>query len=43
MKWYSHTFIFINQTLKSENMNNNGYAEFSKKGIPEKIIEIASA
>jgi hypothetical protein len=43
MRWFTHTFIFLNQTLKSENMSNNGYSEFSKKGIPEKIIEIASS
>ncbi len=43
MRWFSYTFsILDNNTAKGEMMTNNGYDEFAKKGIPEKIIEIAS-
>ena len=42
-RWFSYKFRIIdNYTVKSEMMSNNGFKEFSKKGIPEKIIEIAS-
>lgn len=40
---YQHTFKRISPTiLHSSEMTNNGNPQFSKKGIPEKIIEIAA-
>lgn len=43
MRWYSYTLTIIDEDFaKNEMMTNNGYTEFSKKGIPEKMIEIAS-
>jgi hypothetical protein len=44
MRWFSFTFRILNDNIaKGEMMTNNGFIEFSKKGIPEKIIQIASA
>lgn len=43
MRWFSYRLIIIdNQTAKGEMMSNNSCIEFSKKGIPEKIIEKAA-
>jgi hypothetical protein len=43
MRCFSYTFKIIDSsTAKGEMMTNNGCIEFSQKGIPEKIIEIAS-
>ena len=43
-RWFSYTFKIIgNDVAKSETMTNNDCIEFAKKGIPEKIIEIASS
>lgn len=42
-RWFLYSFRLIdNHTAKGEMVTNNGYVEFAKKGIPEKIIEIAS-
>jgi hypothetical protein len=42
-RWFSYTFRMIgHEVAKGEMMTYNGYLEFSKKGIPERIIEIAS-
>jgi len=44
MKWFSYRVKVINENLvKSELLSINNNTEFSKKGIPEKIIEIASS
>lgn len=44
MRWFSYTFKIIDGDIaKGEMMTNNGYKEFAKKGIPEKVIEIASS
>jgi hypothetical protein len=44
MRWFSYTFRIVDDhTAKGEMMTNHGYEEFAKKGIPEKIIEIAAA
>lgn len=44
MRWFSYRVKIINNTLvKSEHLSINGNTEFSKKGIPEKIIQIASS
>jgi len=43
MRWFTYKVQLVNNTLaKSENMTCNGNGEFLKKGIPEKIIPIAS-
>lgn len=43
LRWFSYKLKIIdNNIAKSEMMNNNSNFEFSKKGIPEKIIEIAA-
>ena len=43
MRWFSYTFRILNDNIaKGETMTNNGCQEFAKKGIPEKIIQIAS-
>ena len=43
LRWFSYNFQIIdNNIAKGEMMTNNGNNEFSQKGIPEKIIEIAS-
>lgn len=43
MKWFTYTFILLdNNTAQGIMMTNNGYEEFAKKGIPERIIEIAA-
>ncbi len=42
-EFFEYTFKFIDErTLKGEFVGHNGYPEFTKKGLPEKIIEIAS-
>lgn len=42
-RYFLYTFKIVdNYTAKGEMMTNNGLIEFSQKGIPEKIIEIAS-
>jgi hypothetical protein len=42
-RWFLYTFKILDEyTAKGETMTNHGYSEFSKKGIPEKIIEIAA-
>lgn len=42
-RWFTYSFQIVdNNTAKGEMMSNNGYVEFAKKGIPERIIEIAS-
>ena len=44
MRWFSYKVKIINQSLvKNENWSHNNNLEFSKKGIPEKIIQIASS
>ncbi|PIY12264.1 MAG: hypothetical protein COZ18_02455 [Flexibacter sp. CG_4_10_14_3_um_filter_32_15] len=44
MRWFSYRVKIINEDLiKSEHLSINYNTEFSKKGIPEKIIEIASS
>jgi hypothetical protein len=44
MSWFSYRVKIINEnTVKSEHLSINGNNEFSKKGIPERIIEIASS
>ena len=43
MRWFSYRLKIINNTLaKSEHFSNFENSEFAKKGIPEKIIQIAS-
>lgn len=43
MKWFSYRVRILNNKLaKSEHLSTNCNLEFSKKGIPEKIIQIAS-
>jgi len=43
LKWFSYRLKIIDDTFaKSELLDNNGNEEFKRKGIPEKIIEIAS-
>ncbi len=43
LRWFSYRFQIIdNDIAKGEMMDINSNVEFSKKGIPEKIIEIAS-
>lgn len=43
LKFYSHTFkVLRDGTYQSDAMNNNGHSAFEKKGIPEKILEVAS-
>ncbi len=43
LRWFSYTFKIIdNNIAKGEMMTKNGCEEFGGKGIPEKIIEIAS-
>jgi hypothetical protein len=44
IRWFSYRVKIINSTLaKSEQFSNFGNSEFAKKGIPEKIIQIASS
>jgi hypothetical protein len=44
IRWFSYRVKIINENLvKSEHLSINNHTEFSKKGIPEKIIEIASS
>lgn len=44
MRWFSYRVKIINEkTVKSEHLSINGNNEFAKKGIPERIIEIASS
>jgi len=44
MRWFSYKVKVIHQGLvKNENWSHNNNLEFSKKGIPEKIIQIASS
>lgn len=44
MRWFSYTFSIVDEkTAKGEMMTTNRNIEFAKKGIPEKIIEIASS
>lgn len=44
MRWFSYRVRIINDTLiKSEHLSINENSEFAKKGIPEKIIQIASS
>ncbi len=43
LEWFQYTVKIINSHLaKSETFTHNYKMEFSKKGIPEKIVEIAS-
>ncbi len=43
MRWFSYKVRVLNSNLaKGELLSINGNTEFSKKGIPEKIIQIAS-
>ena len=43
LRWFSYRVKILTDTLvKSEHLNINNHSEFSKKGIPEKIIQIAS-
>jgi hypothetical protein len=43
-KFFEYTFKFLDErTLKGEFVGHNGHREFSAKGLPEKIIEMASA
>lgn len=42
-RYFSYNLKIVNeQTAKGEMMNTNSNSEFSKMGIPERIIEIAS-
>ncbi len=43
LKWFTYRLKIIDDTFaKSELLDNNGNEAFKRKGIPEKIIEIAS-
>ncbi|GHN02083.1 hypothetical protein WSM22_35720 [Cytophagales bacterium WSM2-2] len=43
MRWFSYRFKILNKTTaKGEMATCNDNSEFSRKGIPEKIIEIAA-
>jgi hypothetical protein len=43
MRWFSYRLKILSKTIaKSEHISNNNCLEFSKMGIPERIIEIAS-
>lgn len=43
LRWFSFRLKIIDDTFaKSELLDNNDNEEFKRKGIPEKIIEIAS-
>lgn len=43
IRWFSYTCKIINENVaKGEMLNSNLNIEFEKKGIPERIIEIAS-
>ena len=44
IRWFSYKVKTLNETLaKSEHLSINGNIEFAKKGIPERIIQIASS
>ena len=43
IRWFSYKVLVVNSNLaKGELLSINGNTEFSKKGIPEKIIKITS-
>lgn len=43
LKWFTYKLKIIDDTFaKNELLDNNGNEAFKRKGIPEKIIEIAS-
>jgi hypothetical protein len=43
MRWFSYRLKLLSKAIaKSEHISNNNCPEFSKMGIPERIIEIAS-